>query len=261
MIKMDDELIGDWLSKLPDYFADTDLPLSPQHLLGHTIGRWRLRVMRIIMYRPFFLRWVQEGLHPLQSSVPEHIATSRCFVAARECVEVTSYFWSNATRTRLAAWYTLYFCLQAVLIPVHCLRRTSHHPQAPSWVAQVHTALKIMDDLAGINPNALKCKDVIYKLCGSHLVGYINEGLTSTDQIVKSAKPTSLSREVSQSWNTELDTAINHYDLSCNQLANGTSLDMLGASHDYAGLEAFNLSSFGISAGTYDLDPSMILMQ
>lgn len=262
MIRMDDELIGDWRSKLPTYFADTNLSLQQSFLLGHTIGRWRLRIMRIIMYRPFFLRWVQEGLQPLYLSNPESSATNRCLLAAEECIQITSYFWSTAIRTRLAAWYALYFLLQAVLIPVHCLHRTSAHPQTTAWITQVRVALEIMDVLANINPNALKCKDIIYKLCSSHVIHHDSQVHQPTrKRMENSHQDVSDPQNWSETWMTELDTAINNYDLTCNQLANSTGSGTYENSYDYAGLEAFNLSSFGISAGTYDLDPSMIHMQ
>ena len=264
MTDMDDRLIGGWRQQLPAYFADADLILSQEHLLGHTIGRWRLRIMRIIMYRPFFLRWVQDGMKTDQfDSDSENQATFRCLIAAEECVNITSHFWYHAVRTRLAAWYALYFLLQAVLIPVHCLRRTAFHPKVHEWRSQVSTALGLMDVLADINPNAVKCKDVIMKLCGSHL---LEQPIRSGQQISDNPfafNPSSpnVGDWNAQSWTTELDTTINHFDMSYDYLTNMPQENPPGVGSAYVGLEAFNISSFGLSSGSYDLDPGMILMQ
>lgn len=118
LIALDDECIQGWKNSLPPYFCDEDLPLPPEHLLGHSMGRWRYRVMRVVMYRPFLLRWAQNGFPPLDMNtgppnVPrmfsdaENLATKRCLSAAEECISVLFRFWTTATHTRLAAWYVL----------------------------------------------------------------------------------------------------------------------------------------------------------
>lgn len=114
LIALDDELMEGWLESLPPYFCDDNLPLPNEFLLGHSISRWRFRIMRIIMYRPFLIRWAQDGFgagkspaSPSQASSAEYEATKRCFKAAEECISVIFQFWSSATHTRLAAWYVL----------------------------------------------------------------------------------------------------------------------------------------------------------
>lgn len=110
LISLDDELIAGWLGSLPAYYCDGDLPLPQELLLGHAIGRWRYRLLRIIMYRPFLIRWAQDGsgaVKSLSSSTPESIATMRCFTAAEECISCIYQFWSVGIHTRLAAWYVL----------------------------------------------------------------------------------------------------------------------------------------------------------
>jgi len=263
MTRMDDDLIESWRSSLPSYFNDTDLPLSQEYLLAHAIGRWRLRIMRIIMYRPFFLRWVQSGVQPLQLSIPEDNATSRCLATAESCIAIISRFWATATHTRLAAWYVLYFLLQAVLIPVHCLRHVSSHSRLAEWIEQVNIALEIVNAMVDINPNALKCKDIIYKLCGTHLVGQEaaqkQQGLF--EEVTSGLPYVNPGDSSSSAWMTELDTAINHYDMSCGHLTNVSGADYREANQTYADSEAFNLSSFGPGSVAYDFDLGLMLMQ
>ncbi|EXJ77050.1 hypothetical protein A1O3_10208 [Capronia epimyces CBS 606.96] len=114
LISLDDDLIQGWLASLPSYYCDADLPLPKGFLLGHAIGRWRFRLLRIIMYRPFLIRWAQDGSGSGLSSpshaaaaTAESIATMRCFKAAEECISCIYQFWAAATHTRLAAWYVL----------------------------------------------------------------------------------------------------------------------------------------------------------
>lgn len=222
LIAMDDDLIEGWRRQLPHFFNDYNLQLDSEHLLGHSIGRWRFRIMRIIMYRPFFLGWVRNGLKPLQTSVPNDAATSRCLVAAEDCVSIISHFWATATRTRLAAWYVLYFLLQAVLIPVHCLRHVPSHPQATEWVVQVRTALDIIGSMVDMNPGALRCKDIIYRLCGSAIDSRdrINRQRSAGGSLSPEQPNMNLGDPSVNSWMAEIDTAINGYNMYCDRLTN-----------------------------------------
>ena len=117
LIHLDDDCIEGWRKSLPAYYCDEDLHMKPENFLGHSMGRWRYRVMRVVMYRPFLLRWAQNGFPSLDKSsatgVPsmfseaENLATKRCLSAAEECISVLFRFWTTATHTRLAAWYVL----------------------------------------------------------------------------------------------------------------------------------------------------------
>ncbi|EXJ81709.1 hypothetical protein A1O1_07774 [Capronia coronata CBS 617.96] len=114
LILLDDELVQGWVTSLPSYYCDRHLPLPKELLLGHAIGRWRFRLLRIIMYRPFLVRWAQDGSGSVkslastsQTLTPEIIPTIRCFKAAEECISCIQQFWSTGTHTRLAAWYVL----------------------------------------------------------------------------------------------------------------------------------------------------------
>jgi hypothetical protein len=152
-----------------------------------------------------------------------------------------------------------YFLLQAALIPIHCLRRNSSHPDAPAWRAQVMTALNIITAMNNINPSAQKCRDVFYRLCGDSLPRPSHE-----DQFTQSPPPQQNAGESqdrysfqrsdtassghersnmqsgvtantnsmgSDPWMQEIDTAIDGYDVYVNRLTNaaaGTDRNMAG---------------------------------
>ena len=216
--------------------------------------------MRIVMYRPFLLRWAQEGFQPLLST-PEDVAITRCFQAAEECISILYIFWSTATHTRLAAWYVLYFLLQAALIPVHCLRRKPSHRDASSWITQVRTALDIINAMVDINPSAPKCRDIIRRLCGDSL------GHTSVhEQVHPNTAPTAAEFDFNfpvtdlndpniDTWMTEIDTAIDGYDMYCDRLTNVAAAGMagqpaLGGEQDYSNSGPFAVSNWGTEIGT-----------
>ena len=268
LIQLDDELIEGWRKSLPSYFCDDDLFLAPQYLLGHAISRWRFRIMRIVMYRPFLLRWAQDGFSPLsnstslapQSSTAEEVAVTRCFHAAEECISILHGFWSSATHTRLAAWYVLYFLLQAALIPVHCLRRNPTHAQASAWISQVRTALEIINPMININPSAQKCRDIIHRLCGDTLgqttLPRQQNPVTSEDTVnfdFSTAYPNDPNID---SWMTEIDTAIDGYDSYCDRLTNVAAAGMAGQpsvggnNQDFSNSGPFAVSNWGTEIGT-----------
>ncbi|OAL39245.1 hypothetical protein AYO20_01563 [Fonsecaea nubica] len=281
LISLDDELIDGWLSSLPPYFRDDNLPLPNEYLLGHAISRWRFRIMRIIMYRPFLIRSAQDGLDgttvaavpPAQNASAETIATNRCFKAAEECISAIFQFWSSGTHTRLAAWYVLYFLLQAALIPIHCLRRNPNHPDASSWRDQVLTALSIINAMNDLNPSAPKCRDIIFRLCGESLdykprpqsqqprppsnvqtqqdtgaswTNFPNTGASFTTPPF--TFPTTDSTDTSMNaWMTEIDTAIDGYDIYCDRLSHAA---MAGMGHLGSAGEAGPPGGFASNDGT-----------
>ncbi|KIX96275.1 uncharacterized protein Z520_08053 [Fonsecaea multimorphosa CBS 102226] len=285
LLSLDDELIEGWLSSLPPYFGDDNLPLPNQYLLGHAISRWRFRIMRIIMYRPFLIRWAQDGLDsatsapisPAENAPAETIATNRCFKAAEECILAIFEFWSSATHTRLAAWYVLYFLLQAALIPIHCLRRNPGHLNASSWRNQILTALSIINAMNDLNPSAPKCRDIIHRLCGEALdykprtqsqqsrpqshtqtqqeTANSWTAFPNTDSSYSSA-PFSFSYPDSTDtgmnpWMTEIDTAIDGYDIYCDRLSHAAMAGMgrLGSAGE-AGPPGGFASNDGTQIGT-----------
>lgn len=104
LVSLDDNIIGGWLESLPRYFCDDEsLQMSPEHILAHSIGKWRFRNVRIIMYRPFLIRWAGNGV----CSTADKLATERCFVAAKETISSVQKFVTEQLTTRLAAWYAL----------------------------------------------------------------------------------------------------------------------------------------------------------
>lgn len=107
LISLDDDIIYNWLRQVPYYYRDdVSLLIDPRFALGHGINMWRFRKMRIIMYRPFLVRWAlksQEEILPWQ----DQMAADRCLGAAREIISLIKAFWTTNLQHRLAAFYVL----------------------------------------------------------------------------------------------------------------------------------------------------------
>lgn len=66
---------------------------------------WRLRNLRIIMYRPFVIRRALMRRVDFDSAVTT--AYERCLADAKSTIEKISEFWARHEHNRLAAWYAL----------------------------------------------------------------------------------------------------------------------------------------------------------
>lgn len=108
LITLDDENIGAWLAQWPHYYSAFP-PAGSKHALGVGITKWRYRNLRIVMYRPFLVRWALSSSPYDQqaSSSTESVAVFRCLDAAKETILSVEEYWTSRSHFRLAAWYVL----------------------------------------------------------------------------------------------------------------------------------------------------------
>ena len=109
LVALDDQHIGGWLAQVPQYYTVFP-PAGSPHALGAGISQWRYRNLRIVMYRPFLVRW---ALSPspygreASASSSEGLAVFRCLDAAKESIASIEEYWTSRSNSRLAAWYVL----------------------------------------------------------------------------------------------------------------------------------------------------------
>lgn len=108
LVSMDDKHIGGWVASIPPYYV-TFLPADSKHALGAGITQWRYRNLRVVMYRPFLVRWAltSPSHGHLDTSSSENMAVYKCLAAARETIENIEEHWTYRSHSRLAAWYIL----------------------------------------------------------------------------------------------------------------------------------------------------------
>ena len=108
LVALDNDNIVSWLAQIPPYYSVYP-PAGSKYALGVGITKWRYRNLRIVMYRPFLVRWALSSSpyeQPTASS-PESIAVFRCLDAAKETIQAVEEYWMSRSHPRLAAWYVL----------------------------------------------------------------------------------------------------------------------------------------------------------
>lgn len=108
LVALDDEYIGSWLAQMPSYYSVYP-PSTSKYALGLGIAKWRYRNLRIVMYRPFLVRWALDPMSQNQqsSSSTENLAVFKCLDAAKETIMSIEEYWTTRSHSRLAAWYVL----------------------------------------------------------------------------------------------------------------------------------------------------------
>ncbi|KAF9772180.1 hypothetical protein IL306_010127 [Fusarium sp. DS 682] len=108
LITLDDVCIGSWLAQVPYYYLAVPPPDS-EFALGMGISEWRYRNLRIVMYRPFLVRWARSSAQNAQQNLTssENLAVFRCLDAAKESITHIQGYWTSRSHSRLAAFYIL----------------------------------------------------------------------------------------------------------------------------------------------------------
>lgn len=167
-----------------------------------------------------------------------------------------------------------YFLLQAALIPIHCLRRNPIHPDAAAWRSQILTSLSIINAMNNLNPSAPKCRDIIHRLCGDSLNSTPHAHRPSQSQQDASwaafpndghfansfpfSTPDSADSGMNP-WMTEIDTAIDGYDIYCDRLSNAAMAGMGRLGNDGGMAAVFASDGTEIGTGVQDWDWGLML--
>lgn len=101
---MDAELIEPWQATLPAYFSES-AQVPARYALCQAVMSWRLRNLRILMYRPFVIRRaLRRRPDPDEASTK---AYDCCLADAKSTIQIISEYWERQDHNRLAAWYAL----------------------------------------------------------------------------------------------------------------------------------------------------------
>ncbi|KAF2156385.1 hypothetical protein K461DRAFT_95198 [Myriangium duriaei CBS 260.36] len=174
MVVLDDVVLTKFKNELPIFYRE-DAQQLPKYQFPHAVLHWRFHNFRILVFRAFVLRSLFSANSTDQSrertppSAAEDQAVQRCFETAEHTIKSISSFWQSNRHNVLTCWYGLYFLFQAVMIPVASLRNCPVSAQAPSWKEQIHLALNVMEQMAHLNPTAVRCQRALNNLCGRFL--------------------------------------------------------------------------------------------
>ncbi|EFY89192.1 Fungal specific transcription factor domain containing protein [Metarhizium acridum CQMa 102] len=166
LLRLDSSQIEPWKASIPPYFAE-GTPVPGRYALPQAIMAWRLRNLRIIMYRPFVIRRALR--RRADTDKASAIAYERCLADAESTIDMIEDFWNRHEHNRLAAWYGLYFLFQAALIPCICLRDDPSAAEASGWRRQISIALNVIAAMSSLNASSARCHQIISDLCSRHL--------------------------------------------------------------------------------------------
>lgn len=168
-----------WRKLTPDYFNENaNVPL--RFKLARFVLEWRYRNLKIIMFRTFLLKRVILLPKTFNGDSQDEYESRAAKICLKECshtIASMAKFWEAKTRdNRMEVWYSLYFLIPAVLMPLVCLRNDPTSTFAESWRYDIISAQKIIQNLLGICPAASKILDLINSLGSTHLTTQVHGG-------------------------------------------------------------------------------------
>lgn len=104
LLRLDAKHIESFKATMPSFFVE-QAAVPPRYALPQAVMAWRLRNLRIIMYRPFVIRRALRR----KPDADEASATAydRCLADAKSTIEMIADFWERYEHNRLSAWYGL----------------------------------------------------------------------------------------------------------------------------------------------------------
>ena len=171
LLDWDQRYLERWRNLIPDYFKK-DAEVSLKFKLAHFVLEWRYRNLKIIMFRTFLLKIILSQKLQDNHGEYESKAAEICLKECSDTITSMAKFWSENTRNnRMEVWYSLYFLIPAVLMPLVCLRNDPVSTHADDWRFDVNSAQNIIQKLIVICPAANKILDLIKSLGKTHLTG------------------------------------------------------------------------------------------
>lgn len=162
LLAWDQQYLERWKGMVPQYFAE-GADVGEPFVLAHAVLGWRYRNLRIIMYRPFLLRrdWDQQD----QGQASSQTAGDLCLQECSATIHSMDRFWARKpSHNRMDAWYSLYFLIPAVVMPLVSLRNEPGSVNATSWRHDITTARGIIEQIMPICPPASRILNLIESL-------------------------------------------------------------------------------------------------
>lgn len=182
LLEWDQTYLEKWRSLVPHYFEESaHVPM--QFKLAQSILEWRYRNLKIIMYRTFLLKRVVFNARVAnEDSLGFELRAGE--ICLQECCATVSSmvnYWKLKTQYNMMdVWYTLFFLIPAVVIPLVCLRNDPTSASAKKWRVDVISAQDIIQKVMPICPSASKISDLIDALGADYLKGQLLDNENTT---------------------------------------------------------------------------------
>lgn len=173
LLNWDHQYLQRWRKLIPAYFDQlATVPMSFK--LAHAVLHWRYRNLRIIMYRTFLLKKVviNENNNCIDSDIT---AGEICLKECSTTIRTMDTFWDvKHQHNRMDAWYSLFFLIPAVVMPLVCVRNDPTSLNATTWRQDITIAKSIIQRLINICPTANRILNLIDSLGSDGLTDSIN---------------------------------------------------------------------------------------
>lgn len=161
LLQWDAVYITRWKLLVPHFYRE-DALLAVPFRLSHAMIHWRCSNFRIIMFRMFVLKNEDKSDGEAES---RWRASSLCLEECRATIRSMQRFWGDERAyNRMDAWYSLYFLVPAVMMPLVCLRNQPDSLEAPFWREDVVVAQQVIRKIMAICPPASRILDLINKV-------------------------------------------------------------------------------------------------
>lgn len=163
LLEWDGQYIQKWKAMIPDYYVE-DREVPPEYRLSHAVINWRYRNLRIIIYRFFVLKRQYDQGQSIDDEC-ELRASTICLDECRATIQSMDRFWNcKEVYNRMDAWWSLYFLIHAVMMPLVCLRNDPLSMEAHGWRNDVVMSKGIISKIMSICPPASRILDLIEKV-------------------------------------------------------------------------------------------------
>lgn len=173
LLYWDQQYLERWKKLIPNYFKE-GVDVETKFKLAHSVLEWRYRNLKIIMFRTFLLKKVIVNSKDFNGDSNDEFESKAGEFCLQECsstIESMEKFWKKKIKkNRMDAWYSLYFLIPAVLMPLVCLRNEPTSIFAEYWKYDVMSAQNIIRSLMDICPSASNILDIIESMS----TGYLN---------------------------------------------------------------------------------------
>ncbi|CAH6722036.1 hypothetical protein CLIB1444_08S00408 [[Candida] jaroonii] len=181
LLKWDQEYLKRSECLIPEYFREDQIVHHP-FKLSHLILHWRYKNLRIIMYRTIVIKQVILNSKNTFSDDYETQAREICLESCNSTINSMFNFWSlNTHPNRMEAWYSLYFLIPAVMMPLICLRNDPNSMNSNIWRANINSSKQIIQKIMNICPPAERILNMIESL-GADYLSYQDLNFNSTDE-------------------------------------------------------------------------------
>jgi len=169
LLKWDETYIERWKSMVPSYYSEnTEVP--ERYKLPHKVMHWRCKNLRILMYRTFVFNFGST------SNTYEKNAKEICLEECHQTIVSMNELWKDLiVPKRMSAWYSLFFIIPAVVMPLVCLRNDPSCENADCWKKDIQVAIGIIQKIQIICPPASRVLDLINIVGGEYLPTTIDQ--------------------------------------------------------------------------------------